>query len=133
LLAEPPGNDGFVVGSITFESDAERDEDEEIRVSYAGETVTLGLAHRRTIGAKLSGIAESAALVVVCLTVIPIGALLLALDMSVLSNGSPVVFWGVATLIVAGGYGSLAAILADTRHPLPRPARPRSRLRAGRR
>ena len=73
--------------------------------------------------ARVLSATESAVLVLLCLSLIPILALLLALDVFVVTDENPIVTWAAAVLILAAGYGALAAILAAADRHVPYPRR----------
>ena len=80
--------------------------------------------------ARLGAAAECTILVLLCLAIIPIFALLLALDVFVFSDENAVLTWGIALVMVSAGYGALAAVLATAGRRVPYPRRAVLRTRA---
>jgi DnaJ domain len=131
----------LAVAGLTFEiHDVSRvplrNAEEAVRVSYAEQTLRLPIRYSRSrfaaplLLARAGAIAESAVLILFCLTVLPVLAVLLAVDVYVLSDENGALTWAVAILIVSAGYGALAGICAGAGRPVPSPRRAVLRTRA---
>jgi hypothetical protein len=102
-----------------------READVSLRVSYAGEALELPVRYsaarraRPVRRARVAVAAEAAALVALCVLLVPVLALLLAVDLYVLSGTSVPLALGGAVAIIALGYGALAFALAELGRPLP--------------
>ena len=123
---------GSPVAGVTFQATKPRTRHagflgEEVRVLYAGQVLRLALKSSRSrIAAwrrRAGMLAESFALVLACLALIPMVAVLLGLDVFLVSNGNIYVTWSLAVGILALGYGALAAILVGTGRRVPYPRR----------
>jgi DnaJ domain len=102
---------------------------DEVRVSYAGQVLSLPVRYTPRLRARAGVLAESLLLVALCLTIVPVMAVLLGIDMFLVSNGSLYVTWGIALLILGAGYGALAAVLRSTGHRIyPRAVVRRTRV-----
>jgi hypothetical protein len=137
----PPARRRHAAAGLTFElRDLHRvplrDAEDTIRVTYAGRTLSLGIAYSnsRRAGpvrrARLAAAAESFVLVLLCLVLVPVLALVLAADLYVLSDRSDALTWASVVLILGLGYGALAAILAGAGREVPTPRRAVRRTRA---
>jgi hypothetical protein len=110
--------------------------EDSVRITYADQVLPLGIRYSGgrfampVLVARLSAFTESAALVLLCMTLFPIVAVLLALDMYLLSGLNAFAFWAVALMILAAGYGALAMTLVKTGRPVPYPRRAVFRARA---
>jgi hypothetical protein len=88
--------------------------EDEVRISYAGQVLSLAVRYRPSLRARAGVLAESLLLVVLCLAIVPVIAVLLGVDLFLVSNGNAYVTWGIALLILGLGYGALAAALGRT-------------------
>lgn len=113
-----------------------RNAEEIVRISYGEQVIQLPIRYSRSqlaapvLLAKLRAAGESAVLVLLCLTIIPLVATLVALDIYLLSKQNVPATWGVAILIIAAGYGALATALAWVGHQVPFPRRAVFRTRS---
>ena len=107
-----------------------------VRVIYAGQSLSLAVAYSGSRSAaplwraRLAAVAEYSLLVLLCLALVPVLALLLAVDLYVLSDTNDALTWASVVLIVGLGYGALAAILAGGGKDVPMPRRAIRRTRA---
>jgi hypothetical protein len=110
--------------------------EDEVRISYAGHTLPLEIKYTGSRSsfpvrlARVGAAAESVFLVLLCLTLIPVFAALLALDIFVITKWNVFLFWFFGVVTLAAGYGTLAAILATAGRPVPYPRRAVLRARA---
>ena len=110
--------------------------EDRVRVSYAGRTLTLRLGYSRSRFALpvwlawIGAAAESTLLVLLCLSLVPILAVLLALVIFLVSEESVPATWAVGLLILALGYGALALALLAAGTQVPDPRRAIFRTRA---
>ena len=124
----------FEIHDLTRVRDATSEDN--VRITYADQIIPLGVRYsgRRfaipVLLARLGALTESAVLVLLCVALVPVVAVLLALDMYVLSGLNAYATWAVALLILAAGYGALAMILISTGRPVPYPRRAVFRARA---
>lgn len=139
--ADPGMRTAFGLTGIRFEITdvrrvpTSRPAEDPVRISCAGQEIPLVVRYTGSRFAlpvwlaRATAALESGFLVALCLTIIPIVAVLLGLDMFLLTDQNPVVTWAVALLILGGGYGALIAILtaAGRRAPSPRRAVLRTR------
>jgi DnaJ-like protein len=113
-----------------------RDARDTVRITYAGQALSLGIAYsgsRHALPlwrARLAAVAEYSLLVLLCLTLLPVLALLVAADLYLLSGTNDLLAWGSVVVIVGLGYGALAAILAASGNEVPTPRRAIRRTRA---
>jgi hypothetical protein len=137
----PTRRAGSPVAGVTFEASRPRSGhaaflEEDVRVLYAGQVIRLALRNSTTRFAawrsRAGTLAESLALVLACLAIIPVVAVLLGLDVFLVSNGNIYVTWALAVGILALGYGALAAILVGLGRPVPYPRRALRLTRASR-
>jgi hypothetical protein len=137
---EPRPRDSLAVAGLTFElrdlDRVPREAEDTVRVTYAGRSLTLGIAYsgsRRAAPvrrARIAAAAESSVLVLLCAALSPVLALVLAADLYVLSDTSDALAWASVVLILGLGYGALAAILAGAGKDVPTPRRAVKRTRA---
>lgn len=131
----------FAVTAVTFEvRDLHRmplgQVEDDVRISYAGQILPLAVKFTGSRfassvwSARLGAAAESAFLVLLCLAVFPVIAVLLSLDVFVISNENVYLTWAIAVVILGAGYGALAAILATAGRRVPFPRRAVLRTRA---
>ena len=139
--ADPGMRTAFGLTGIRFEITdvrrvpTSRPAEDPVRISCAGQEIPLVVRYTGSRFAlpvwlaRATAALESGFLVALCLTIIPIVAVLLGFDMFLLTHQNPVVTWGVALLILGAGYGVLVAILttAGRRAPSPRRAVLRTR------
>jgi hypothetical protein len=111
-----------------------------VRVVYGGEVLPLRICYSRSaaslpvLRAKAAWLLESTALILLCLTLIPIIAFALALEAYFLSDDSALVFWLFLLATIGTGYGALTVILGAAGKPAPhRRAFARLRQHAGHR
>ena len=102
---------------------------DDVRISYAGQVLPLAVTYARgaltppVLLARAAALAESTLLVLLCLAIVPALAVLLGVEMFLLSNENVFLTWGIALVTVAAGYGALAAILATAGRRIPSPRR----------
>jgi hypothetical protein len=110
--------------------------EDELRVSYAGQSLELKVAYTESASAqpvrraRAATVAESTILFLICALLVPVAALLLAVDVYVLSNTSALLFWASLALVLALGYGALAGAFRAAGRPVPTPRRAVLRTRA---
>jgi hypothetical protein len=138
---DPLRRAGFAVTGVTFEiRDLKhvpmRQAEDEVRISYGGQVLPLAVRYSGSQFAfpvwlaRVGAVAESTFLVLLCLAIVPIIAVLLGLDVYVISDKNVFMTWGIALVILGAGYGALAAILAAAGRRVPYPRRAVLRARA---
>jgi hypothetical protein len=124
----------FAVVGLTFEiTDRTRvpldNVPDGLRVSCANQRLPLTVSYSGSrfatpvIFARLGSIAESAILTLFCVALVPIIAVLLAVDMFVISDMNRFLTWAIALVILVAGYGAFAAVLTAAGKPVPDPRR----------
>jgi hypothetical protein len=96
-----------------------------VGVSYGGEQLTLQISYSRSaasvpvLRAKAASALESTLLVLLCLTLIPLIAVVLGVEVYFLSDDNAFVFWMPLLGTTSLGYAALGAILAAAGKPMP--------------
>ena len=137
----PTAHPSMAVSGLRFElHDLHRvplgDAQDGVRISYAGQTLSLGIRYSGSRvalplwRARIGVVAEVAILLLLCLTLVPVMAILLAADLYLLSDRNVALTWAGALLILGLGYGALVAILASGGRRVPSPRRAVGRTRA---
>jgi hypothetical protein len=96
-----------------------------VSVSYGGEQLTLQIGYSRSaasvhvLRAKAASVLESSLLVLLCLTLIPLVAVVLAVEAYFVSDSNAFVFWMPLLGTIGLGYAALAAILGAAGRPVP--------------
>ena len=113
-----------------------REATDEVRISYAGEAVSLPVRYAGSrfapplLRARFAALAEPMILTLLCLAIVPVIAVVLALEIYVLSDLNDLLTWASALLTVGLGYGALAAALVSTGRSVPHPRRAVMRTRS---
>lgn len=139
-LPDPVHQSQLAVAGLIFEIDdltrVPSTTNDTVRITYADQVLPLGVRYSGArfappvLLARLGALTESAVLVLLCVTLFPILAVLLALDMYLVSDRNVFATWAVALMILAAGYGALAAIFVSAGRPVPYPRRAVFRARA---
>jgi hypothetical protein len=138
--ASPPEDPSAAVAGLRFELHDRRrvplrDAADDVRISYAGQTLSLRVGYSRSRialplwRARIGAAAEASLLLLLCLTSVPVAAVLLAADVYLLSDRNVLLTWAGALLILGLGYGALAAILTSCGRRVPYPRRVVGRAR----
>ena len=113
-----------------------REAEDTVRITYAGQTLPPKIAYSGSRSAaalrraRLATAAEYSVLVLLCLALVPVLALLIAVDLYVLSDRNEFVTLASVVVTLGLGYGALAAILAGAGKQVPTPRRAIRRTRA---